>query len=833
MADSCAQYVSADDLKAAKESILHIEHVATSKDANGDPALVVTDPIRGVGYTNATLDGLFSGIGFKPVNGSFEDGGTLVNRWDVLLYETNGNFYQWLGTLPRSIPAGSSPFDSSGSLLPGWVDQSDLTLRGELNSVNGFNLIKSPGGQSLKVLYNNDLRAVFGAKPDYTGTPLYDGNDASRITATDNTPMLLSALTNGIVRNDTMLITVPAGHYGFKTGHINKTAAELGFKNLIILGAGKGISILDFIHENTDNTDHSDQGTDVDLLLYLTGFDSVTFQDITTKCTTNIKPVGGTSNVEEPAVYHGAVWFAHMQDCKKVNFIDHEMCYANYRGMSVDGRGLPLYSRTEVLILNCEGHNCTSTGYWTQFCNTTGVEGGEYYHNGTRGYQATGYGVAASKYVDHVWCRNAHFYENFRKGLDRHGGLGSMIVENCVFADNILYDIYDNNNYIAQYPSDVMNFVQVSHCDFIIGRNKAWLSDALSAITSATSMQKMFVVALDQGGPPANAQVFRNARVSISHCNFKVFNNPDTKWRQFLGIIGQSQELRFEKNNVELSRLSLEASAQDVYSRALVTNGWTNPSNVILKDNNIQMFDGYTLTSGAPSNGMLLQHSSNVNSQFIIEDNVFDIKNWVLLGSTGAGLAQTFAGSRKINGNTFKLRDLQLNTFGVSTTNAFAWLSGFYMFGTYQPSSFYGGTNSIGIGDCECIYEYKFGAADTVVDFKVPPTKLTTGTPLEIITGNTGGNLHLTLTGKAASAGDTLAYRWLNSANTPQVVTASSVLSSGALSDYTFTHNGNPTNFVGKKITVSTSSNLAGTQFYVGELSAVDSYSPKFLGFSI
>lgn len=144
MADSCAQYVSTDDLKAAKESILHIEHVATSKDANGNPALVVTDPIRGVGYTNATLDGLFSDIGFKPVNGSFEDGGTLVNRWDVLLYETNGAFYQWAGTIPVGglvVPAGSSPFDSGGNLLPGWVDQTDLTLRSQLKNKDGESLV--------------------------------------------------------------------------------------------------------------------------------------------------------------------------------------------------------------------------------------------------------------------------------------------------------------------------------------------------------------------------------------------------------------------------------------------------------------------------------------------------------------------------------------------------------------------------------------------------------------------------------------------------------------------------------------------------------------------
>lgn len=144
MADSCVQYVSTDDLKAAKESILHIEHVATSKDANGNAALVVTDPIRGVGYTNATLDGLFSDIGFKPVNGSFATGGTLVNRWDVLLYESDGNYYQWLGTLPKIVPAGSTPSSTGGIGPTAWVNRTDLLLRSQLAlppgaGLSGFN----------------------------------------------------------------------------------------------------------------------------------------------------------------------------------------------------------------------------------------------------------------------------------------------------------------------------------------------------------------------------------------------------------------------------------------------------------------------------------------------------------------------------------------------------------------------------------------------------------------------------------------------------------------------------------------------------------------------
>lgn len=154
MADSCGAYVSADDLKAAKESILHIEHVATSKDANGAPALVVTDPIRGVDYTNATLDGLFSDIGFKPVNGSFEDGGTLNNRWEVLLYEADGSFYQWMGSLPKVVPAGSTPA-SAGGIGPGaWVDRSDLTLRSELAASDGAELVANGNDTVNNFLYH-------------------------------------------------------------------------------------------------------------------------------------------------------------------------------------------------------------------------------------------------------------------------------------------------------------------------------------------------------------------------------------------------------------------------------------------------------------------------------------------------------------------------------------------------------------------------------------------------------------------------------------------------------------------------------------------------------
>lgn len=176
MADNCGSYVSADDLQAAKESILHIEHVATSKDVNGNTVQEVTDEIRGVDYTNKTLDGLFSDIGFKPVAGSFQAGGTLTNRWEVLLNTADNSYYQWMGTLPKVVPAGSTPA-TAGGIGPGaWINQTDLTLRSQLASSSSgagdaLIVVKQPlTGSSDRTQHDKNFETVsvkdFGAKGD-------------------------------------------------------------------------------------------------------------------------------------------------------------------------------------------------------------------------------------------------------------------------------------------------------------------------------------------------------------------------------------------------------------------------------------------------------------------------------------------------------------------------------------------------------------------------------------------------------------------------------------------------------------------------------------------
>lgn len=150
MADSCSQYVSTDDLKAAKQSILHIEHVAKSEDAAGNNVLTVTDTIRGENVTNLTLDGLteeyltaIRDLGFHPV-GNFQGGATLDSVNDIIQDTSTGVWYRWdnTATLPKIVPAGSTPASTGGTGSGKWlaVDVNDV-LRRQLAEIDGATVI--------------------------------------------------------------------------------------------------------------------------------------------------------------------------------------------------------------------------------------------------------------------------------------------------------------------------------------------------------------------------------------------------------------------------------------------------------------------------------------------------------------------------------------------------------------------------------------------------------------------------------------------------------------------------------------------------------------------
>ncbi|EPK7284436.1 hypothetical protein NLT72_002886 [Citrobacter farmeri] len=92
------------------------------------------------GNEHYTIEGInrialqaISNFGYITLD-SFEGGNTITLPNQVLRYEANGEYYRWDGTLPKTVPAGSTP-ESSGGVGPGkWVSVGDASLRGDLAS---------------------------------------------------------------------------------------------------------------------------------------------------------------------------------------------------------------------------------------------------------------------------------------------------------------------------------------------------------------------------------------------------------------------------------------------------------------------------------------------------------------------------------------------------------------------------------------------------------------------------------------------------------------------------------------------------------------------------
>lgn len=81
------------------------------------------------------VDTLENGLYGYNTKRSFEDGNTINYPNDVLLLESEGEYYRWDGPLPKEVPPGSTP-DSTGGISPGaWRGVGDAVLRSEL--VNG------------------------------------------------------------------------------------------------------------------------------------------------------------------------------------------------------------------------------------------------------------------------------------------------------------------------------------------------------------------------------------------------------------------------------------------------------------------------------------------------------------------------------------------------------------------------------------------------------------------------------------------------------------------------------------------------------------------------
>lgn len=105
-----------------------------------------------------TRAGAVRDIGIQRV-GDFTTGCNVTERNQGVLYETDGTVYVWLGALPKTVPAGSSPSTTGGISSTAWLDVGDASaysrIINDLAEPNGVDLV---GGAAKLV----DLQATNG-----------------------------------------------------------------------------------------------------------------------------------------------------------------------------------------------------------------------------------------------------------------------------------------------------------------------------------------------------------------------------------------------------------------------------------------------------------------------------------------------------------------------------------------------------------------------------------------------------------------------------------------------------------------------------------------------
>lgn len=723
------------------------------------------------------------------VVGTFQAGFTYVNPNDVGIDEVTGKGF----TGPAGpVDAGTDPTGG------GFVDRSAV------------------------------LKNTFTGTPDYTGAPLYDGNDQARVTATDNSPLLAAVLDNGAVSDGVLTINLPAGHFGFKN-EIARTATSR-YHTIVFKGAGKGATILDFIKERTDTIGVNVQPAQASVLLRLTGFKRVVYEDLSAKCTTKMGTIDGSTDpsASNPSVYYGAVWFAHHQDCDNVRFDGIDVTKCNYRGMSIDASGKLLGARTKVSIINSDGFDNTSTGYWLSSCNSLFVNGGEFYHNGTRGLLATGYGIAASQYVDKVLVvGGAHFYENYRKGFDRHSGVGSMIFNGCVFADNLLRDVEDAKQYNAQYPAGLQNNNYFTACDFFLNRNTEWLASALQPVAGNASTIKVFVSTLDR--TIAGALADRQGECKFASCNFKVIGDIPDGYSAFNGFSIESLETEFDNTSVDTSGFRFaDGTTGNVYSSWFFNSPRDNAV-LRFKNSSVKTHSGKIVntSNGFLSNGVFLLSLGTATLE--LENSNLDLLDFVLTGVSGAGNVAANPCKRNFTNSQIRFRDLRLVTHNNSFANALIWLnSGFVLRSGNSDERIEDCT--VAVGSAKPSPMSISGATGKVSAFQVPAQSKAIGAEFEILTGVLDGDVFVELAGALELNADKARAGWRTSAWTHATYTGSSYVGMEKTGTKAIKLDGADTNFIATRLRVYwVVASPGNTGWYNGEISTANPYLPALI----
>lgn len=135
MSSGCGDVLSLEDLKTAKKHQTFEAEVITGKAggvSSGADIDYATNQVTG--QTQKTLPAVLRDAGFRPASFTFTTGGTLtVNDADLAVLWPiadggDGNYYAWKGSLPKTIPAASTPSSTGGVGSSAW-DSTDVLAK--------------------------------------------------------------------------------------------------------------------------------------------------------------------------------------------------------------------------------------------------------------------------------------------------------------------------------------------------------------------------------------------------------------------------------------------------------------------------------------------------------------------------------------------------------------------------------------------------------------------------------------------------------------------------------------------------------------------------------
>lgn len=158
-------------------------------------------------------------IGNDIVNGSFEEGGTVNNASEALLYKASGIGYVWGGTFPKTVLPNSNPANSGGIGVDAWIDRSAVSLRDELAKRGGIELLcaKMWAGQTVKIGCFGDSTIDGNNTTGWTANPTSGGAPVGNTDHNTNAPNAWPAKLQAYLRemfNNNNIVTFNAGYSG-------------------------------------------------------------------------------------------------------------------------------------------------------------------------------------------------------------------------------------------------------------------------------------------------------------------------------------------------------------------------------------------------------------------------------------------------------------------------------------------------------------------------------------------------------------------------------------------------------------------------------------------